>query len=72
MYTFIQCRHEQWQNLGVNGNANVFGGTTFNANVNANVSLRRLFNGNANVNYFSSALSMPISMAMSDALPQCQ
>ena len=59
-------------NLGVNANANVFGGTTFNANVNANVSLGRLFNGNANVNSFSSALSMPMSMAMSDALTQCQ
>ena len=49
-----------------------FGGTIFNANVNANVSLGRLFNGNANVNSFSSALSMPMSMAMFDALTQCQ
>jgi hypothetical protein len=39
--------------LGVN--ANVFGGTIFNANVNANISLGRLFNGNVNVNSFSSA-----------------
>ena len=43
-----------------------FGGTLFNANVNANVSLGRLFNGNANVNSFSSALLMPMSMAISD------
>ena len=56
-------------NLGVNANANVFGGTIFNANVNANVSLGRLFNGNANVNAFSSTLSM--SMPIPDALPQC-
>ena len=49
-----------------------FGGTIFNANVNANVSLGRLFNGNTNVNSFTSALSIPMSMAMSDALTQCQ
>jgi len=49
-----------------------FGGTIFNANGNANISLGRLFNGNANVNSFLSALSMPMSMAMSDALTQCQ
>ena len=68
----VNSRHEQWQNLGVNANANVFGGNIFYANVNANVTLRRLFNGNANVNCFSSALSMPMSMSMYDALPQCQ
>ena len=61
-------RHEQWQKLGVNANANIFWGTTFNANVNANISLGKLFNGNGNVYSFSSALSM----AMSNALPQCQ
>ena len=58
--------------LGVNANANVFGGTIFNANVNGNVFLGKLFNGNANVNSFSKALSMLMSMAMSHALPQCQ
>ena len=59
-------------NLGVNANANVFGGTIFNANVNANVFLGKLFNGNANVNSFSKALSTPMSLAMSHALPQYQ
>ena len=49
-----------------------FRGTIFIANVNANVSLGRLFNDNANVNSFSCALSMPMSVAMSDALTQCQ
>ena len=72
LFENIRVRHEQWQNKGVNANANVFGGTTFNANVNANVFLGRLFNGNANVNSFSGTLSMPMSMAIPDALPQCQ
>ena len=49
-----------------------FRGIISNANVNANVSLGRIFNGNVNVNYFSGALSMPMYMAMSDALTQCQ
>ena len=68
----ITSRHEQWQILESMAMPMYFRGTIFNANVNANVSLGRLFNGNANVNSFSSALSMPMSMAMSDALPQCQ
>ena len=72
LFILQQIRHEQWQNKGVNANGNVFGGTTFNANVNANVFLGRLFNGNANVNSFSGTLSMPMSMAIPDALPQCQ
>ena len=65
-------RHEQWQIWESMPMPMFFGGTIFNANVNANVSLGRLFNGNANVNSFSSALSIPMSMAMSDTLTQCQ
>ena len=68
---WVQRRHEQWQiwESMPMPMPMFFGGTIFNANVNANISLGRLFNGNANVNSFSSALSMLMSMAMSD---QCQ
>ena len=67
----MECtRHEQWQIWESMPMPMFFGGTIFIVNVN--VSLGRLFNGNANVNTFSSALTMPMSMAMSDALPQCQ